>query len=435
MIDKVRHVLSHELISGTFYVFLGSMFANVIAFLLNLFYVRSLSYADYGIFASLLSIMTLAMIAGNSITTIIVKFSADFYARNESDMLKSFYNKMIKYIFIFSLLVIVAFAVLSPVSSNFLHLNNYWYLIVAGLAVGIFYLQTLNMAFLQGMMRFGFMSLVNALSSIVKIITGIIFVYLGFRAFSGLWAIFFMGAGAFLIAFVPLKKVLSQKSEKMTRVSLREILPYALPAFFAVFFMTSFTSTDVILVKHFFDPQKAAFYAGLSLVGKVIFYFTAPIPTVMFPLLIKRYTTGRNFLNLFYLSLFLVFIPSLAISIFYFIFPSFTVNLFLGGKEYYSISKYLGFFGLYLTVFSMVNVCVNFFLSLGKTKIVYPVFIAAFAQVALITLFHRDFSQVIGISLSISMILLLALFAIFVKVYGARIRIKESNLPLNNEPI
>jgi len=91
---------------------------------------------------------------------------------------------------------------------------------------------------------------------------------------------------------------------------------YAVPTFVTVLFLTSFTSTDVILVKHFFNSHDAGFYAGLSLIGKVIFYFTAPIPAVMFPLLVKRHATGKNFVNLFYLALILVILPSVALQLF-----------------------------------------------------------------------------------------------------------------------
>jgi O-antigen/teichoic acid export membrane protein len=423
------------MISGSFYIFAGSMFANVMAFLLNLFFARTLSYADYGTFASLLSIITLAMIAGGSITTIIVKFSTGFYSKNETDKLKSFYKKSAIFVFSFSFLFFIAFTLAAPLLSSFLHLDNYLYLVLVGLAVAIFYMQTLNMAFLQGLMRFGFISVVNAVSSLIKLLVGILFVYLGFRAFSGLWAIFFMGLGAFLIGFAPLFKIFSQKTEKNVQLKLKEIFIFAFPAFFTVFFMTSFTSTDVILAKHFFSPQSAAFYAGLSLVGKVIFYFTAPIPVVMFPLLVKRHATGRSVINIFYLSLGLVLLPSVVISIFYFVFPELVIKLFLGGRDYIAIAPYLGLFGIYLTVFCLVNVCINFFLSLGKTKIVYPVIIAALIQIVLIYLFHNNFGQVIGVSLVDSLILLIILLVAFFRSYGNVSKIKETVAFLNSSAV
>ena len=82
MINKTitigKKFLGHELVSGTAFVFVGSITGNVLAFLFNLFLARSLTYADYGIFATLSSFITLASLPANSINTIIVKFATRF---------------------------------------------------------------------------------------------------------------------------------------------------------------------------------------------------------------------------------------------------------------------------------------------------------------------------------------------------------------------
>ena len=41
-------------------------------------------------------------------------------------------------------------------------------------------------------------------------------------------------------------------------------------------------SADVILVKHFFDPDQAGIYSAASLAGKVLLYFVGFVPTVLF---------------------------------------------------------------------------------------------------------------------------------------------------------
>jgi len=410
-------LIKHELISGSALVFAGSIFANFLAFLLNLFLARKLSYADYGIFASLLSIFTLAAIPASSINTILVRFVSDYHSKNELNKLRSFYKKSFKFISLFSFMIFLLFIVFSPLIKDFLHLNDIFYVLVVGLCVVVSYIQILNTGFLQGLMKFGFLSFAGVFGGIVKLIAGVVLVFLGFRAFSGLWAIVFMGLGTFIVGFIPLKFIFSKKTGGEVHISSKEILQYALPVFITVLFMTSFTSTDVILVKHFFNPHEAGFYAGLSLIGKVIFYFTAPITAVMFPLLIRRHNIGRSFNKLFYLALLLVLIPSASITGFYFLFPKFVVSLFLGGRDYLEIAKFAGLFGVNLTIFSLLNVFVNFFLSLNKTKIALLIVAGALAQIILIYLFHADFYQIITVSILVSLTLLLALCVYYVKSY------------------
>lgn len=414
----IKKIIAHELVSGSFYLFLGSIFANILAFLLNLFLARNLSYVDYGIFASLLSVITLAYIPAGSINTIIVKFATKYYSQNEMDKVSSFYFLSARFILFLAFILFLFFLMLSAPLSAFLRLNNIWYGVVVSLVISIYYLNSLNVAFLQSLLKFPFISFLNTFGGVIKLIVGILFVFAGFKAFSGLWSIFFMTLGSFFVAFIPLRGILSQRNIKKISIPTKEIMRYSIPAFFTVLFLTSFTSTDVILVKHFFDSHQAGFYAGLSLMGKVIFYFTFPIPMVMFPLLIKRHTLGQAYKKLFYLALFLVFIPAILITGFYYLFPQTTINLFLGGRDYLMLSKYLGIFGLYVTIFSLVNVCVNFFLSFNETKIVYFVIIAAIFQIVLIYLFHADFYQVIYVSITVATILLATLLTYYFKKFN-----------------
>ncbi len=427
-----NYFLKHELVSGSLYIFSGSIFGNFLAFVLNLFLARNLSYADYAIFASLLSVITLAAIPSGSVNTIIVKFATDFFVKKQNDKLKTLYLLFFKFILGLSLFIIFFFFIFSVPFKNYLHIDNIWYVIASGFAIASFYLNALNTAFLQSLLKFKFMAFINIIGSLLKLSVGVILVILGYKVFGGLGALFSMMFGMYVVAYFPLSKILKVKSsDKKISLNIKQIFSYAVPTFITILFLTSFISMDVILVKHFFSPRMAGFYAGLSLMGKVIFYFTGPIPLVMFPLLIKRHVVGKSFNNLFYLALALVIIPSVAITAFYFIFPNFVINLFLGGREYLYVAPYLGIFGLYLTVFSLVNVCVNLFLSLSKTNISIPVILAAISQIILIYIFHSNFYQVIGVSFLVLVILLIVLLYLFFKNYGNIGKFKETIVALN----
>jgi O-antigen/teichoic acid export membrane protein len=427
-----NNFLKHELVSGSLFIFSGSIFGNFLAFILNLFLARSLSYSDYAIFASLLSVITLAAIPSNSIGTVIAKFATEFFVKKQYDKLKILYILFFKFVLSLSLLIILLFLIFSVPLKNYLHIDNVWYVSTSGVVIASFYLSALNGSFLQSLLKFKFMALANVIGSILKLSVGVILVILGYRAFGGLGGLFSMMFAMYLAGYLPLAKILKEKlSDKKISLDAKQIFSYAAPAFTTILFLTSFISVDVILVKHFFNPHLAGYYSGLSLMGKVIYYFTFPIPLVMFPLLVKRHANGVAFNNLFYLALILVILPSIAITVFYFIFPNFVINLFLGGREYLYVAPYLGIFGLYLTVFSLVNVCVNFFLSLNKTNISIPVVAAAISQVILIYFFHSNFYQVIGVSLFALVILLVILLYLFLRNYKNFGRFKETVTTLN----
>jgi O-antigen/teichoic acid export membrane protein len=53
-------------------------------------------------------------------------------------------------------------------------------------------------------------------------------------------------------------------------------------------------SADVILVKHFFDPNAAGIYAAASLAGKVLLYFVGFVPTILLPQATERHVRGER---------------------------------------------------------------------------------------------------------------------------------------------
>ena len=421
----ITKLVRHELISGSFYLFVGGMLANFVAFIYNLFLERTLVPVDYGVYGSLLSIITLLGVPVSSLGPVIVKFSANYFAKNENDKAAKLYSQMFKFISLITILIFLIFVIFSGYIQNFLHIQNTSYIIFSGVIIAFFYLNLVNGSYIQSILKFHFLAFINVLASVAKLLVGGALILAGFKIFGALGGVFAMALTTFLFSFWPLHFIFKNIKNNKSAIPIKEIISYALPTSFAIFFLASFTSTDVILVKHFFNPHQAGFYAGLSLVGKVIFYFTSPIPMVMFPLLVKRHTLGKNFNGLFYLALLLVVLPSFAITVFYFLFPSFVIRLFLGGKDYLAIIPYLGFFGIYLSIFSLVNVCVNFFLSVNKMKIVPVVVLAAVLQAILIGLFHNSFYQIIGLSILVTLSLLIFLLVYYIFLFGKFKKIPE----------
>lgn len=420
-----KKFIEHELISGSMFVFLGVIVSSFFSFLLNLFLVRSFTASDYGVYASLLSLFTLASIPVQSLITVTVRFATEFFAKDKFEEAKNLYTRLLRFVFILALLIFFGFAIFSAFLKEFLHLDNTLYIIQVGLIVSLAYLSVVNIAFLQSLLKFPFISFSLIMGGVLRIIITILLVAIGLNVFGALWAIFLAFFVSFLISFVPLRFLIEKKRSKNIDFSLKNISKYALPASIAILSLNSFISTDVILVKHFFNAQDAGLYGGLSLVGKVIFYFTGPISSVMFPLLIKRHSTGQNFNSLFYLALCLVAIPSIFIVAFYYVFPLISINFFLGGHEYEKVSPYLGTYGLFTMVFSILNIFVNFFLSIRKTKIFFVVGLGALLQIFLISFFHNSFSQVINASLLSSSTILAVLFVIYIKEYGNFKKVKS----------
>lgn len=409
-------IIKNELVGGAFFVFLGTSASNFLAFLLNLFLARTLTYSDYGIFTSLLSLIALFTIPTMSFQTVILRFISKHFALNENEHASFFYKRALIYVGLTGFIIFTIFVIASQQISAFLKISDSRLVILVGLIVATSYISVVNISVLQSLLKFKFMSFISVTSGTIKLLCGILLVYLGYEVAGALWAIFLMFLITFILGFFPLKKIIIKNTKKIAFPN-KEIFLYAVPTSIAVLSIYSLVSADVILVKHFFSADMAGLYGGLSVIGRVIFFFTAPIPSVMFPILVKKHTRSESFNNIFYLSIIGVLFLSLGITVIYFLFPNFIIQLFLGGRSYLRISEFLGLFGLYITLFSVLNVLVSFFLSIKKTEVSYIVAFGAILQVIMIYSFHSNFFQVIGVSILVCSLLIFLLLLYYAKYF------------------
>ncbi|MGH2563388.1 MAG: oligosaccharide flippase family protein, partial [Ginsengibacter sp.] len=337
MKQRVLEFIKHPLIYGSGIVVIGGLAANFLNFLFNLFMSRSLSVADYGTLASLTSLIGFPALIITAVMPLVVRFAGDYFATNRLDLVRGLYIKMAKFLIIIGFVFFILFLIFVPSISNFFHIENKILLIITDLIIFSGFLAIINIAMLQAKLAFGYQMLVNLIGAVVKLSLGVLFVYLGYSVTGSALAILMASVSIYIFSFFPIKFIFNKKISASPHVDTKELFVYGIPSALTLFGLTSLISTDVILVKHFFDPKSAGIYAGLSLMGRVIFYISSPIGSVMFPIIVQKHSKKESYKNTLNISLVMVFLSSLAITIFYFLFPKFSILFFLKRNEYLSI--------------------------------------------------------------------------------------------------
>ena len=214
-------------------------------------------------------------------------------------------------------------------------------------------------------------------------------------------------AGGLVAFFVSKWYVRDIRNTKILKnnYDLKPFLKYSLPVFLQALAFTSIFTTDVILVKHFLSPFDAGIYAALSTLGKIVFFASAPISSVMFPVVAGRSAKGEKYLEIFWGSLGLTLIVSTVVVGIYYFFSDFAIKI-LYGSAYLSASIYLVWMGLFILVYTLALLLVNFSLSLGKTRIIVFPILAALGQAIMLWIFHSSILQVIQVSLAICTLML-----------------------------
>lgn len=397
MIKKAQMLITHPLISGSTIIVVGTNISNFFNLLFTFFMLRNLTPSDYGILVSLVSIFGLFGLLADSFAPVIVNFSASYFANKQLEMVKGIFFHILKTSSIIGFLILLFFIIFSRYLGDFLKIYDVYLIILVGVCIFIAFVTVVNRALLQAKLSFTFLSVSGIIATLAKLITGVILVFIGFRVFGAVTAFLFSLIFGYLLSFFPLNFLLN-KSIKSHPIDVKKLIDFGLPAALSLLGITAFITTDILLVKHFFDPNTAGLYAGLAVVSKIIFYFSSPIGTVMFPLIVHKRAQNLNYNTDFKLALVLVLLPSFAFTVLYFLFPDMIISLVMKHKEYLAGSSLLGPLGIFVMMYSLLSIVTNFYLSIQKTNVYIPITVFASIQAVLIWFYHRTLFQIIIIS-------------------------------------
>lgn len=381
----------------------GSNFGNAFAFLYHFILGRQLGPVLFGELASVINLVSLISSTFAFLALVTTRFVS--IAKTKSEIEKS-YSWFMKWALIVGFVVGIATFFANNYISSFLHVDAR---ITSLVSLMLFFsvIGVVLKSTLQGLLRFKSLAFVTNFELILKLVFSLVFVSLGQSVFGAMGGILAASiSSAFLILFI-LREYRIDYYINVLKGG-RDVVTFAIPAFIFSLTTTSFLSVDVVLAKHFISPHDAGLYASLSTLGKIILYGAAPIAAVMFPMVSKKYATGKSFRNTFYLSFVLTLLGSLFAILVFWLFPNVIIQI-LYGKEFVEGSEYLVLFAAFAGVFSLSSVITSLFLSLGKTRVVIFPFIFATVQIAGIYLYNDSIATIISISLASAVFLLIAL--------------------------
>lgn len=409
---KGLSLLSHPLLSGSVVMIFGTNFVNILNYLYHLIMGRLLGPSFYGELAALFSLVGILGIVTLALNTVIVKYISSTSGDFERKGLIRWFTKKI---LVFSLVLFVLVVILSPFIASFLKIDNPLLVFFVGVVAVFSLLMVVNKAVLQGLLRFNETVVIVLTENGLKLILGVALVYLGFSVGGAMLGLTIGAILGWLLSKSFLKGLAGSKEE--ISPDGKSILSYFIPVFLQAVAVTSLYSTDLILVKHFFNPHDAGIYAATSTLGKIIFFGASPVSLVMFPLVSARFAKGQSYRKIFFASFFTtVLISTVALLIFKLI-PGIVITSLYGVAYLQAVDLLLGF-GIFMVFFTLSVFLINFGLSLKRTKIVIFPLLASIAQAIGIWLYHGDLNSVVLVSTVVSGLLILSLMVYFMLGMG-----------------
>jgi len=369
---------------------------------------RILGPVDYGTLASIFAVIYILSIVPLSSSVAVVKFVSS--AKSDAEV-AGIFGKIKSFIFQIALVLFVIYLIGSPVIAKFLHIDN---LLVVALVAPYLFFSLMSLAYqstLQGLLKFWGVVGPSLVSSVFKLVLGLLLVYLG-------WSV--MGAMVGLLVAVVLSwGYVRRLGRQIPAVKKREefsvgvFLKFSVPVLLQALAFTSLFTTDVILVKHFLSAFDAGLYAAISTLGKIIYFASQPVTSVMFPIVAGKKSRGEKYRDVFYLSLGATMAISLGIVLFYYLLPGVAIGL-LYGEEYLAAKTELVWMGMFLSVYALSYLLVNFLLSVGRTRIVILPLAAGVVQVVALMNWHGSLLEVIQVSLVVTTLMAVGLLVYLV---------------------
>lgn len=414
MRNHIKNIIKNPLFSGSAIMIIGANLTNVLNYFYHLIMGRMLGPVNYSELAVLISLIGLLGIIPAAFNPVVVKFVSAAKEQLEIAGLIHYFSRLV---ITLTVVITLIFITVTPFLSSFLKIDNPILILTAILSFSFMFLAILNRGVLQGLLRFKQILIINTAENGIKLLGGVLLVYLGLSVFGAVSAF----ATAVILGWYLSKQFITDYNGKYPEQQFNnpQIIRYAIPVLFQSIAFTSIYSMDVILVKHFFEAHQAGIYAALSTLGKIIFFGAGPITTVMFPLVSKRHSRGEKYLKIFCYSFTLTVILSLGVLVIYWLFPRLTINM-LFGSEYLEGADYLVKFAIFIMLFTLSYLLTHFYLSLNKVKIVILPLTAALAQTIGIILFHDSLGTVINVSIVVTAILFCSLLLYLTKVIYLR---------------
>ena len=280
-----------------------------------------------------------------------------------------------------------------PLLKRLLHFNNPYLLFLFSLQILFSFTPTLYLSFLQAKLKFTKYSLVNLLSPLVKTLSSLILFFLGFKVSGALTGLFLASLIPAIFSYQLVKPHLPKHQQKPPLPLPPSFFKFGLTAFIVNLSLTSLYTSDVLLVR-FFISHQSGLYAAASVLSKIIFFVSASVLTVTFPVFTLQTNNLNKLKTSFKNAFFLISIIAFLGVIVYQTYPHLVIKLF-SSSEYTLATTLLPGFSLFIFFFTLFNLSTQLLLILNKRLAILTTLIPAIFQVILIFLFHQNLFQVI----------------------------------------
>ncbi|WKL50516.1 sugar isomerase [Flavobacterium pectinovorum] len=379
------------------------LFVNAGNYLYNLLLGRILGPSGFADAAILITLLLVLSFVGMTFQVTTAKYAVLL----EGNQLHIFLKLIFKYALLFGILLGCIVLLLSHQLQEIFKTKTSLMFVLFGLGLPMYFIMSINRGLYQGKNDLRNLSKTYYFEMLCRLILTLLLLCLLPQIQSSI--IIALGILiSFAFGLIPFQKIINSKNKKTLSDNLdtKSIITFfALTAFYELT-QIIINNSDIMLVKHYFDNEKAGLYASLALIGRVVYFVAWMFVMLLLPKVIQLKKQGADTLPILLKYVLYIVCLSTIIVLSALLFPEIVVRLMFGEK-YLPIAFLLWKYALATSIFAIANIFAYYFLSINKYV---PVIISAFlglAQIILIVLYHNSLEQVVVMQIIAMVVLLL----------------------------
>ncbi|MFK8058771.1 MAG: oligosaccharide flippase family protein [Polaribacter sp.] len=363
-------------------------------------------FADAAIMITFLLVLSFVAMTFQLVTT---KFSVIF----EDTIFKTFISNTYINAAIVGVLLGISVVLFSPELQNIFKTSTSSMFVVFGIGIPFYFLMSVNRGVFQGKKELISLSITYQLEMISRLL-----ITFGLLYFLELESSLLIATGilcSFIFGLIPFKfkKISFSNIIKLEKSQTKMVRNFFIITAFYELTQIIINNSDILLVKHYFEPYEAGLYASLALIGRVVYFVAWMFVMLLLPAVVQLKKEGKPTLPI--LLKYVGCIGAIAITIVVgcYLFPNLIINI-LFGEGYLEITPLLWKYALATGIFAISNIFAYYYLSLDKYIPVIFSGIFGMLQIVLVVLFHTSLEQVVNVQIIAMIILLLVQLIFFV---------------------
>lgn len=376
-------------------------------YLYNLILGRILGPEQFADAAVLITFLLVLSFVAMTFQLVTAKFSVVF----ENESFQNFISKIYKYATAVGVILGLLIVVFSKQLQQVFNTSSSIMFIIFGVGVPLYFLMSVNRGVFQGKQEFKLLSITYQAEMLSRLIItlGLIFLFnIQSSVVIAIGILISLGFG-----LVPFKY---DNLRVRTRVLIEVTKAKQVRNFFVITAFYELTqiiinNSDILIVKHYFEPYEAGLYASLALIGRIVYFIAWMFVMLLLPIVVQLKKEGKKTAPILFKYVGYIAVIALIIVFGCSIFPETAITL-LFGDSYLAMAPLLWQYALATGLFAISNIFAYYYLSLDRYIPVVISGVFGVLQMSLVIFFHNSLEQVVHMQI-VAMFLLLVLQVLF----------------------